>query len=652
MRKNSFILFLGILLLTNYAMSQDLSVCGRSVVLNANVENYSSFSWFCDDVSGTFSNAHSLNTTFTLANDVNLQSFLDIKFYYNVNVNGEIASDTIDVRFYKQPSARISMSEGDTVACGLTCGFLSAEYHGTSGFWYENNSSTMFNPVSNTITSATVTSYGSHTFYWVECNGSDDNPQFCKDTAGPWSINFIRNPSAQIRDSVITFCSNYGQLYVDFNGIGEGRWTTSAPSNIISIDNPNSNNTMIYSTMLNTQFTFYWTVWNTYYCADRDSVKVLFASVPSDSIKVIPPKCFGEPAILTAYEDSLANYDWQFGNGIVDSTMTNSAGGEFRVFVHWNDNQDNHSIGMTATNSWGCQSNIGRSIINEPRYPEYHYNIISDTCALGKGGIEFIDDNGQFSFFWIDTTVGPEITNPAMGYAITNFHIYNLPAGTYTNSVRSDYQTYNREYILSYQQYFNNDIYCHDYPTIEIGTIGLIEADFAVSADVIGTLEAPANAIFVNYTNYDNIGNCTCEWHFGDGAIVNNCNELVGHIYTEPNCYEPYLIVMNRDLSECRDTAFLDDCLLVRSDVADFYYSNISISPNPATDILNITSSETISEIEIVNVMGQVVKRIDVNSDNAVCDVEGLKSGVYVVKVSTLSLSKGANVSQRKFIKE
>ena len=78
----------------------------------------------------------------------------------------------------------------------------------------------------------------------------------------------------------------------------------------------------------------------------------------------------------------------------------------------------------------------------------------------------------------------------------------------------------------------------------------------------------------------------------------------------------------------------------------------ISLFPNPATDILNITSSETISEIEIVNTLGQVVKRIEVNADNAVCDVEGLKSGVYVVKVSTLSLSKGANVSQRKFIKE
>jgi len=34
-------------------------------------------------------------------------------------------------------------------------------------------------------------------------------------------------------------------------------------------------------------------------------------------------------------------------------------------------------------------------------------------------------------------------------------------------------------------------------------------------------------------------------------------------IYTEAGCFEPFLIVMNRDLPECRDTAYLDDCIPV-----------------------------------------------------------------------------------------
>ncbi|MBQ1652214.1 MAG: T9SS type A sorting domain-containing protein, partial [Bacteroidales bacterium] len=76
--------------------------------------------------------------------------------------------------------------------------------------------------------------------------------------------------------------------------------------------------------------------------------------------------------------------------------------------------------------------------------------------------------------------------------------------------------------------------------------------------------------------------------------------------------------------------------------------TEIAIFPNPANDILNITSSETISEIEIVNVMGQVVKRIEVNSDNVVCNVEDLKAGVYVVRIRTAL----ATLSQRRFVKE
>jgi len=85
----------------------------------------------------------------------------------------------------------------------------------------------------------------------------------------------------------------------------------------------------------------------------------------------------------------------------------------------------------------------------------------------------------------------------------------------------------------------------------------------------------------------------------------------------------------------------------------------ISIFPNPANDILNVTSSEQISEIEIVNALGQVVKRLEVNADNAVCDVEDLTSGVYVVRIygrpfgtSTSSATEAQGAVLRKFVKE
>lgn len=85
---------------------------------------------------------------------------------------------------------------------------------------------------------------------------------------------------------------------------------------------------------------------------------------------------------------------------------------------------------------------------------------------------------------------------------------------------------------------------------------------------------------------------------------------------------------------------------------------DILVFPNPVNDMLTITSSEVISEIEIVNDKGQVVSRMDVNGKTATCNVSELASGVYVVKIRSFESSMGlvsepqvAEI-QRKFIKE
>ena len=83
-------------------------------------------------------------------------------------------------------------------------------------------------------------------------------------------------------------------------------------------------------------------------------------------------------------------------------------------------------------------------------------------------------------------------------------------------------------------------------------------------------------------------------------------------------------------------------------DIEENIAAEISLFPNPVTDILNITSSEEISSIEIVNVMGQIVTRMDVNSNNAVCDVNHLANGVYVVRIH----STNDEFCQKKFVKE
>ncbi|MBR5982762.1 MAG: leucine-rich repeat domain-containing protein [Bacteroidales bacterium] len=108
------------------------------------------------------------------------------------------------------------------------------------------------------------------------------------------------------------------------------------------------------------------------------------------------------------------------------------------------------------------------------------------------------------------------------------------------------------------------------------------------------------------------------------------------------NTDNPRTIVVSSDVSYIAVFESLTDI-----DVS--FETGIDIFPTTVNEILNITSSEEISTIEIVNVMGQVVYRAEVNADNAVCNVEGLTAGVYVVRIHGTDT---ASICQKKFVKE
>ena len=64
--------------------------------------------------------------------------------------------------------------------------------------------------------------------------------------------------------------------------------------------------------------------------------------------------------------------------------------------------------------------------------------------------------------------------------------------------------------------------------------------------------------------------------------------------------------------------------------------SNFSIYPNPATEVVNIKSSDNITNIEIMNYLGQTVyTKQNVDNKTAKVNVTGLMNGVYFVKVTT-----------------
>jgi len=385
------------------------------------------------------------------------------------------------------------------------------------------------------------------------------------------TVIFAQMPVANAGGDTL-FCGLTGQL----NAISEngGYWSTDYPE-YLSFSDINDPYTQITSSVINTgsptypYFELIWTETDEPYF-DTDTVKVVFARIPSSEMQIIPPKCFGEPATIHADEDSLQQYTWDFYGELVDSIAPNNAmGGTYENFVYWTDEEETHMVSLISTNFWGCQSPINIDTIQEPLIPEFGTIIISDTCALGKGGIIFEDTIGSNAFFWIDPTVGP-----LSGTPITT--VYNIPAGEY--DIRVSYLTPNTVNYAYYLQTFGT-ANCIDTVQYEIETIGMIEAEISISADVIlEDLVAPeANVIFINSSIYDDVSK-RCEWHFDDGTTQKTCDELVEHIYTEGGCYNPFLIVMNRDLPECRDTAYLETCVFV-DDMSKLEVPNI-FSPN------------------------------------------------------------------------
>lgn len=73
--------------------------------------------------------------------------------------------------------------------------------------------------------------------------------------------------------------------------------------------------------------------------------------------------------------------------------------------------------------------------------------------------------------------------------------------------------------------------------------------------------------------------------------------------------------------------------------------TNLSIYPNPATNIININGSENATKIVITNILGE--KAMEFNSAISSINIESLKSGIYF-----LTLYSGDKTSTTKLIKK
>lgn len=440
---------------------------------------------------------------------------------------------------------------------------------------------------------------------------------------------FAGDPIANAGSDTL-FCGNCGFLNA-IPSIGQGTWSAEFPQ-YITFDDINDPNTVICSEVFNSEneqhpyFNIIWTEANEV-ISSSDTIKVTFVAIPSSEIQIIPPRCLGEAAILSATNSEMPEYDWDFSDGIVDSVTINQHGGDYQYFVYWPIGDTAHRIALVVTNQWGCSSPISLDTVFEPKVPDFEVTIFGDTCLFARGAIVFHDTLGQNVFYWLDTNVGPPVDQAVN-------EVLNLPAGEYDIRVR--YPTANSNFSHLYNQIFGNDR-CTDTLTYVIEPIGLLFAEFSVGGiDVFeGNQGSPAaNVEFINLSDFGGMS-VECIWHFDDGQTLALCDQQVQYTYEvfDPDsCFMPFLVIMNKDLQECRDTAFFESCL---QDLANIYADKsnnyLDLYPNPASGYVIFESNIFPDKIEIFDVFGRKIRGFNNYSDR-VLDIMGIDTGTYYIK--------------------
>ncbi|MBR5984100.1 MAG: T9SS type A sorting domain-containing protein [Bacteroidales bacterium] len=451
---------------------------------------------------------------------------------------------------------------------------------------------------SNGSTSAgiNVTSSGNYSVIASNSNG-------CTASASA-TVNVMENPTVTISGEP-SICVGGATTLVAEGGVSY-LWSTGFPGQSINVSEAGTYS--VVATGANG-------------CTTSASMVVVQYSAPEVSISGNTTVCEGSSETLTATGG--VSYVWSTGE--TTSAISVNAFGIYSVI---------------ATGNGGCTStaNVTVFVASAPTPTingDLHICDGEPTTLTANGGETYMWSNGSTSNSINVSNGGTYSVIATNENGCTAMVSANVVAGySVTNAIS---ETTDSEFVWNGQTYTESGDYVQTFTA-------------ANGCDSVVTLHLTVNS--VQYYNIFVISNNNA-YGTTTGTGVYEANAEIQISATANDGYE-FLSWNDGNTDTLRTITVTGDATYIATfipatGIEENANLQISIFPNPATDILNITSSETISEIEIVNALGQVVYRTEVNADNAVCDVEGLKAGVYVVRIHGTDT---VSICQRKFIKE
>ncbi|TVQ93012.1 MAG: T9SS C-terminal target domain-containing protein, partial [Bacteroidetes bacterium] len=211
---------------------------------------------------------------------------------------------------------------------------------------------------------------------------------------------------------------------------------------------------------------------------------------------------------------------------------------------------------------------------------------------------------GGVQWLTIDPAIGV-IEEDQSQVVTVNFDATNLEPGTYNANIRISNNSINEQLVI-------------------------VPVTLVVSEPVMYTLTLLVNP--------DDAGVVTGSGTYTAGTVVtvnavaNEGYEFINWTDADDNVVSD---VAENEITVNEDLTFIANFELTVN-VFDIWESQLSIYPNPASDIINFISNDNIRKLELFTLTGQKVYGAEVNHNNYKLDVSGLPQGFYIVKLTNM----------------
>ena len=471
-----------------------------------------------------------------------------------------VARDSMYVYFASFQPAIDLVLNADSTNCGLTFDRLNAQQpaYGT-GYWIDTVPNTHYfpsvpGPINPSPDSAVASYYGMHHFYWVTHNGA------CRDTSAMIPVRFIQIPIANAginywpglygSASEIKTDTTCGYTYY-LNAVpsaGTGTWSCQDAANTWfnqygqGVQTSSRYNDTVNTSILtyNTNPPYRQLIWieNNGGCTDADTLRLMFAPIPTASFTSTMPSCIGDSSVLIANTDvfnannyGVIHFYWSLDNYAVFDSDTSHYINQDTVIVRWIGG-DIHIVRLITENKYGCSSGIITDTIKEPAPFNPGYTVESATCHLLNGKIILDNENNTYKFTW-DNSFPPAHIHDTIQENLQSMEYTIIVTG---ESVSPDAQP---------------GTFCFDTLLIYVPDTGDVTAmfDTLAFADTVHTID-PYQVTFVNQS----VNGRRYQWIFydKDGNKISDSNEE-NPTYTFPEgIYKVVLVAESRDY--CRDS--------------------------------------------------------------------------------------------------